>query len=551
MSKARSHGRFGTLLIWICAAALIVSAVFIGLDIYERYRTDKIDEGVRELYKGKEQRRGGFFLIPTARAEEETLEETLPQIHEDFNDLLKENEHVVGWMRAGEKIDYPIMQYDNSYYLSHNFHGDKDSNGALFLDEGNELWSGDDVSLIYGHHMKSGAMFGTLTRYEQYDYVVKHPIISFRTIRDAEEVYYVPIAGFHASMIPGKADYFDIQRFRFSNDHEGGDSYERKSREFEKYLKDLSAWSIWTSPFTADVNDQLLMLVTCSYHNEDGRFMLVCRKLRDGETAEEVEAAFTDAGQGAGKDAMGYPQSFTAHIDVPGRQNILYYAQNDPEWRSHLYSHKNLEHRRTYGEGGCVPTSLSIVLGNLLSSDQLLKLEGISRRGFYITENSISPSLISSKQEKRYIQTEEEYIHYLPLIIGSYAAGNNRTNHLYIGRQGGTSSYFYKEVASFLGIPMKSTRDLNDALEALDHQGYVITSSGGYASPFTVNGHFFVLVSYDDEYIYALDPYVQSEYPRDRKKAIDIVQRGLIRFSRYNIQEIHLNRMYLFYPPTD
>ena len=47
--------------------------------------------------------------------------------------------------------------------------------------------------------------------------------------------------------------------------------------------------------YAVDVNaeDELLMLVTCSYQHEDGRFMLICRKLRPDETPEAVKALFT------------------------------------------------------------------------------------------------------------------------------------------------------------------------------------------------------------------------------------------------------------------
>ena len=65
---------------------------------------------------------------------------------------------------------------------------------------------------------------------------------------------------------------------------------------FEEYLSDAVERSNWLSPVEADSQDELLMLLTCSYRHVDGRFVLLCRKLRDGETPEEMQRLFAGAG---------------------------------------------------------------------------------------------------------------------------------------------------------------------------------------------------------------------------------------------------------------
>jgi len=312
-------------LMWLCVIAVAACAFVIGSELYERYRTEKLDESVRKLYLGSAAtaiwRSFSPFLSAYAETGEtaamdsvvanvpEVLEEK-PAIHEDFQKLYDENEDIVGWLKLGDRIDYPVVKRDNDFYLTHNFYGRKDSNGTLFVNMYNELWPRDDMLLIHGHNMRSGAMFGTLLRYERYDYLKEHPVVTFRTIYDEQDVYYVPVAGFNASMIPGNKDYFDITRINFEdgltdgNEDEGvnetGNEHadeneiqnETVNPEHQAYLDDLRAWSLWESPFDVNVEDELLMLVTCSYKNEDGRFMLVCRKLRDGETADMVREVF-------------------------------------------------------------------------------------------------------------------------------------------------------------------------------------------------------------------------------------------------------------------
>lgn len=115
--------------------------------------------------------------------------------------------------------------------------------------------------------------------------------MTFQTIYDEEPVYYVPVSVFNASMLPDHSRYFDITQIVFPDDEAGevtDSSTFRQSSAFKAYLDELRAVSLWESPVDVNVDDKLLMLITCSYDLEDGRLMVVCRRLRDGETPEEV-----------------------------------------------------------------------------------------------------------------------------------------------------------------------------------------------------------------------------------------------------------------------
>ena len=193
---------------------------------------------------------------------------------------------------SGEDIDLPVVQYDNEYYLSHDFFGHRDYDGTLFVNAANRLLPRDDVVLIHGHNMKSGAQFGRLRRFEEYRYAVQHPIVVFRTIWDEEEAAYVVAAAFNASMTEENPEYFDIGRLRFHpiGEEEIGDG----SEDFTQYLARLKNKSIWDAPIDLCPTDELLMLVTCSYYQENGRFVLVCRRLREVETREMIENAFAE-----------------------------------------------------------------------------------------------------------------------------------------------------------------------------------------------------------------------------------------------------------------
>jgi sortase B len=236
--------------------------------------------------------------VATAVPNQANEEVMLPAVDRYFQELYAKNSDIVGWLVAGESIDYPVVQRDNDFYLSHDFNGAGDVNGTLFLNEANTIWPQDDILMIHGHNMSSGEMFGKLKQYEALSYACKYPVIIFRTIYDSEDVFYTPIAAFNASMDGDNSSYFNILQFNFDDDPEGFpavSSGNRQSSTYQAYIDSLLTMSIWKSPVDVTTDDQLLMLVTCSYYQPNGRFILVCRKLRDKEGMEEIKNLFHEA----------------------------------------------------------------------------------------------------------------------------------------------------------------------------------------------------------------------------------------------------------------
>ena len=95
----------------------------------------------------------------------------------DLAALQKElSEEAVGWITLDDtSIDYPVMQgVDNYVYLNKDPYGDYSLAGSIFLDARNASDFSDDYSLIYGHHMSGGYMFGALDMYEDSAYFAEH-----------------------------------------------------------------------------------------------------------------------------------------------------------------------------------------------------------------------------------------------------------------------------------------------------------------------------------------------------------------------------------------
>ena len=96
--------------------------------------------------------------------------------NEESEEKLPEVEDMIAWITMdGTSIDYPVMQgVDNSEYLNKDPYGNYSLSGSIFLDSRNEKDFTDIYSLLYGHHMDHGYMFGALDLYTDKDFFDKN-----------------------------------------------------------------------------------------------------------------------------------------------------------------------------------------------------------------------------------------------------------------------------------------------------------------------------------------------------------------------------------------
>ena len=206
-------------------------------------------------------------------------------ISEDFLELKSMNPDIMGWLTAGEKINYPVVRHreDENFYLDHNFFGESDYNGSIFLSQYNVLRPRDTILQIYGHFLASGGMFGTLPKYTDELYMRQHALIQFRTVF-ADETgsdWYVPVAMFSASMDDDEPQYFDIHPLYFDS-----------KVDYQAYIDEVLNRSQWKAPTDVNTDDELIVLITCSYNFINSRHLLFCRRLRANETPEQMQALY-------------------------------------------------------------------------------------------------------------------------------------------------------------------------------------------------------------------------------------------------------------------
>jgi len=172
------------------------SAFKLGSYWLEKIRSDKALDNASQ-----------FVDITPVDKEQNGADNTAPEkIEVDFESLHKLNDDVVAWIYCpNTKINYPILQASNNdYYLYRLMDGTVNDNGSIFMDYRNESDMSDQNTLIYGHHMKSGAMFAALMEYKSQEYYEDHPYIYLMT---PEQNYRLDL--FAAAIVESTDDIYD------------------------------------------------------------------------------------------------------------------------------------------------------------------------------------------------------------------------------------------------------------------------------------------------------------------------------------------------------
>lgn len=180
-------------------------------------------------------------------------------------ELYKVNSDYVGFITIPDTdIYYPIVYKDNEYYLKHNFKNEKNSHGAIFLDENCNMDS--DIILIHGHHMKDGTMFQPLKGYRKEEFRKNH--MSIYIDRGAGDEEY---AVFAVALIDlTKEDCFDYGQLPVN--------------KLDKmvYLDTLKKNSLWKDEKVFgkdnDINSQIAILSTCEYGTASQRLIVAAIK---------------------------------------------------------------------------------------------------------------------------------------------------------------------------------------------------------------------------------------------------------------------------------
>lgn len=270
--KRREKRRKLTIL--LCSAAAVGCLGYFGVYSWFIYRTGSNYDKLSEL-KGSKPIVDEVVPVRTA-SPLYTLDEAPEQkeVLDEYKNLLIKYKKLIGWLTFDDKSiggesGFPVMQTsDNEYYLTHNMDQEYDKNGTIFMDKDSDVIKPSTNFIVYGHHMKSGKMFGKLDLYEDQEYCEEHPYIYFDTIyeKGTYKVMYV----FRSRVYNESEIVFKYYQFIDAN----------SEQEFDSYMEEMASMSLYDTGVTAEYGDQLLTLSTCDYQEKNGRFVVVAKKIK-------------------------------------------------------------------------------------------------------------------------------------------------------------------------------------------------------------------------------------------------------------------------------
>ena len=259
----------------------LLLAVFVGIFIYcaiyiTNYMVDS--KQVSDNYSGLSD-----YLDQYRNPNSDRVDATLPSaitsggsntnivesnILEEYRDFYAANSDMVGWISIPQcGIDYPVMQTpgNSNYYLYRGFDGKYSAWGCIYAREVCDIFTPCDNVVLYGHHMEDGSMFASLDKYKKKSFWQENQTFTFDTLY--EHHTYQVIAVFKTSANLGEG--FSYHVFNTAANEE----------EFNEYIRTVHSLQFYDTGVTAEYGDLLLTLSTCEYTLNNGRFVVVAKRI--------------------------------------------------------------------------------------------------------------------------------------------------------------------------------------------------------------------------------------------------------------------------------
>lgn len=263
-------------IVLIVAIAVFCYAAFNLYHIYTEYKkgTDEYNQ-IEEMAVTERDADSAEVAGPNAQLK--------PPIEVDFDKLKSVNEDVVGWIYvdALPDISYPIVKgKDNQTYLHQTYEKNYNFAGTIFVDYENSGDFSDCNTLVYGHNMKNGSMFGHLKKFREDDRLYKQD--KYFWILTPERNYRYEIISAYTTGV--NSDTYTL--------------FKGPGEEFEKYLETIKGYSeIQTDDTDLTIKDKIVTLSTCT-GNEATRFVVQGKRV----DAEDVDGAAANTGSTADEE---------------------------------------------------------------------------------------------------------------------------------------------------------------------------------------------------------------------------------------------------------
>lgn len=262
-----------TKLTWVGVLRLVVGGIFRLISIIALLAVLGISYLLFQNAKQTKETQDLNVQLVEMRQEAETEEDNT-----DWSKgMLDINSDYKGWLTIyGTQISEPVVQGEtNETYLRTNINGEHAEAGTLFLDETTDLTQ-DGNLIIYGHKMNDGTMFGTLDKFEDEEFFDNNGTVCWESEK-GKEYYQI----FALLVLPGYStapDFIDLQAWNNVLDEE-------QTADMLNTIADRA--SIFRGESFNLEKDKYIFLVTCDYSINNGRLVLVGRRLSKKSETEE------------------------------------------------------------------------------------------------------------------------------------------------------------------------------------------------------------------------------------------------------------------------
>ncbi|MCR5508434.1 MAG: class B sortase [Lachnospiraceae bacterium] len=205
----------------------------------------------------------------------ELIEAENRELLEVYKNMKEDNPDFAGFIRiTGTAVEYPVMYtpYEPEKYIHMDINCADSEDGLPFIDARCSIDPDSDNIIIYGHNMKDGSMFASLISYQNKAYYDEHPVIRYDTADEIRE-YEIMSVFYDRVYYTDETDVFKFYNFIDASDEADFD------RNVSQYLKK----SVYDTGVTAHYGDKLITLVTCAYHTENGRFVVIAKRKQNTE----------------------------------------------------------------------------------------------------------------------------------------------------------------------------------------------------------------------------------------------------------------------------
>jgi len=232
--------------------ALALSACVMAVSGYHLRETWLADRESREAY-----RKLAGQVCPGGPSEAPGSALSIPDMPIDFGALQAVNPDAAAWLYCPDTvIDYPVMKArDYDHYLRRLPDGTYNANGTLFIDYNCAPDFTDQLTVIYGHHMRSGQMFGSLKEYKGQAYFEKHPYMYLYTENN----------NYRIDLLYGCVI--------------GANEWRERAFMYEANLESLLAYAARHTTFASSVRyargDRVVAMSTCSYEFDGARYVVL------------------------------------------------------------------------------------------------------------------------------------------------------------------------------------------------------------------------------------------------------------------------------------